>query len=66
MKAMKMIQSVLLVVAAIAFLIGILTVLNVIPAGALKLTSGGFQRVADTCLFFSIALGVLVIVKGKK
>ena len=65
MKALKMIQPILLVVAAIMFLIGILTALNVIQSGALILTTGGFQRMADTCIFFSIALGVLLIVNRK-
>jgi len=65
MKCLTVIQIAAFIVGVIMFLLGVLTALNVIPSGALLLTTGGFHRVADTCILFSIGLGVLVVVKRK-
>ena len=62
---MKVIQLILGILAAVVFLIGILTGLGAIPQGAFILTLGGLQRLTDTLLFFSIAIGVWIIAKHK-
>ncbi len=66
MKILKIFQIILLIVGAVVFLFGILTALNVFPQGAFLLTLGGLHRVADTCILFSIALGLLIVVMRKK
>lgn len=65
MKVLKILQGALVVLAAIMMLLGILTALNVFPAGMLLLTTGGLQRMADTFLLFSIGLGVYILVCKK-
>ncbi|MFO7888772.1 MAG: hypothetical protein R6V04_00375 [bacterium] len=66
MKTLKMLQSVLLIVGAVVFLLGVLTALSVFPKGVFLVTVGGLHRVADTCILFSIALGLLFVVMSKK
>ena len=66
MKILKILQIVLLIVGVVVFLLGVLTAVHVFPKGVFLLTLGGLHRVADTCILFSIALGLLVIVMRKK
>jgi hypothetical protein len=66
MKTLKIVQLLLLVLSAIFFLLGIGTTFHVFPAGLIILTVGGMQRMADTLLLFSIAVGLYLIVTKKK
>ncbi|MFC1570124.1 hypothetical protein ACFL4L_07800 [bacterium] len=65
MKTMKMLQTVLIVLAAVILLWGILTGMGILPGGVLMLSVGGLQRMANTLLLFSIALGVSILVSKK-
>jgi hypothetical protein len=66
MEILKKIASLLIVLAAVVFLLGVLTAFRVIPPGSLILTTGGFERIADTLLLFSISIGLCIIVWRKK
>jgi len=66
MNALKIIQGLLIALAALVFLCGFFTVFQVFPRGALILTPGGLQRMTDTLLLFSIAIGAYLIVTRKK
>jgi hypothetical protein len=65
MKVLQMLQVVLIILAAVVLIWGILTGLNILPAGSLLLTTGGLQRMANTLLLFSIGLGVYILVCKK-
>jgi len=65
MKALKTIQTVLIIIAAILLIWGILTGMGAIPNGILLLTLGGLQRMVNTLLLFSIALGIYMIATKK-
>jgi len=66
MNTIKKLQVVSLLAAAIIFIIAILTRMHVLPNRLFLLMTQGLHRVADTMLFFSIALGVLWLVYKKK
>jgi len=65
MKTFKIVQGLLIVLSAVVFLLGILTVFHVFPSGLFILTTGGLQRMTDTLLLFSIAVGLYLIVAKK-
>lgn len=66
MKALKIVQGSFIVLSAIVFLVGIFTAFHVLPGGLFILTTGGLQRMTDTLLLFSIAVGLYLIVAKKK
>ena len=63
MKTLKMLQKVFLIVALLVLVYGILAALTVVPAKVL--TPAGLQRFANTCVLFSIGLGLIIIVDKK-
>ena len=65
MNTLKNLQVALLILAGLAFLIGIITALGIIPQGTLILTIGGWQRIANTFVFFSIGIAMIILVKNK-
>jgi len=65
MEIIRKLQLVLLALAALIFTIAVLTGLHILPNLMLRLTIGGLQRVADTLLFFSIALGLWRLLEKK-
>jgi hypothetical protein len=66
MKTLQIIQVSLLVLAAFFFLMGIGTTLHVFPIGCIILTIAGMQRMANTLLLFSVAVGLYLIAVKKK
>jgi uncharacterized membrane protein len=66
MKALKIIQWASLVLAAVVFLLAVLTGFGVLPNHLFIVKTGALQRIADTGLFFSIAVGMYLIVNKKK
>jgi hypothetical protein len=66
MKALKTVQGSLIVLAAVILLLGIFTELHIFPRGSFLLTTGGLQRMTDTLLLFSIAVGLYLFVAKKK
>jgi len=58
MELIKKLQCGSLGLAALVFAIAVLTGLHILPNLMLRLTVGGLHRVADTLLFFSLALGL--------
>jgi hypothetical protein len=60
------VQVVFLAAAALVFIAAILAKLHVMPILWLDITIGGLHRIADTLLFFSIALGLVWLVFKKQ
>jgi len=66
MNTIKKLQIVSLSAAAVIFMIAVFTKVHVLPNRLFLLMTQGLQRVADTMLLFSIALGVLWLVYKKQ
>ena len=66
MNHLRKLQVGLLVAAAVVFVFAVLTGLGWIPVRPFRLTTGGWHRVADTLLYFSIATGLVWMVLKKE
>jgi hypothetical protein len=66
METVKKLQIVFLAIAALVFIIALLTKVDVLPSHFIMLTLGGLHRVTNTLLLFSISLGVLFLVLKKQ
>lgn len=66
MSALRTVQVVLLAVAALVFVIAVLMGLHIMPYLPLSITIGGLNRVAQTLILLSIALGLIWLVYKKQ
>jgi hypothetical protein len=66
MNTLRKVQVVFLAAAALVFAIAVLIGLHVLPNHMINITIGGLHRIADTLLFFSIALGLVWLVFKKQ
>jgi hypothetical protein len=60
MKILHLIEKITLVLAVLLYGYSVLAGLKILPSGLLDLSLAGVQRQANTCLLFSIGLGVLI------
>jgi hypothetical protein len=60
MKILHLMEKITLVLAVLLYGYAILAGLGILSPGLLNLSVAGIQRQADTCLLFSIGLGVLI------
>ena len=58
MKHLRNAQILFLAAAAVVFVLAVFTKLHVLPGSLFNVTVGGLHRIADTFLFFSVALGL--------
>jgi hypothetical protein len=65
MKTLNIIQAASLALAAVVFLLAVLTGFGVLPDNLFIVKIGALQRIADTGLLFSIAVGVYLLVNKK-
>ena len=65
MSALRTVQVISLAVAALIFVVAVLIGLHVLPYLPLNITVGGLNRVAQTFILFSIALGLIWLVYKK-
>ncbi len=66
MSALRKVQVVFLVAAALVFFVAVLMWLHVVPSHLVKITVGGLHRIADTFILSSIALGLIWLVFKKE
>jgi|GEM_PF-3292443 len=66
METIKKLQIAFLALAALVFIIALLTKVGVLPSHFILLALGGLHRVTDTLLLFSIGLGLLWLVLKKQ